>query len=213
MFTGIIQGLGLIDKIHIDEAGCKLSLDLQAIADQKINIGDSVAVNGVCLTVVTINQHLASFDVSLESLSKTCIGDWTQAEQVNLETALTMQTPLGGHIVTGHVDGIGKMLERTPAGDAIEMIFSVPTPLGRYMAQKGSVCINGVSLTVNRVLEDTQHATTFAVMLVPHTLDVTSLKQLIAGSRVHIEIDVIARYLGRMHEYDANVQSHEQTCK
>jgi len=204
MFTGIIQGLGRIEKIHTDDAGCKLSLDLQAIADQEINIGDSVAVNGVCLTVVTVQDAVADFDVSLESLSKTCIADWAKADEVNLETALTLQTPLGGHIVTGHVDGIGEMLERTPAGDAIQMIFSVPAPLGRYMAQKGSVCIDGVSLTVNQVLEDTQHATTFAVMLVPHTLDVTSLKQLVDGSRVHIEIDVIARYLDRMQEYDSN---------
>ncbi len=204
MFTGIIQGLGRIEKIHTDDAGCKLSLDLQTIADQEINIGDSVAVNGVCLTVVTVQEAVADFDVSLESLSKTCIADWAKADEVNLETALTLQTPLGGHIVTGHVDGIGEMLERTPAGDAIQMVFSVPAPLGRYMAQKGSVCIDGVSLTVNQVLEDTQHATTFAVMLVPHTLDVTSLKQLVAGSRVHIEIDVIARYLDRMQEYDSN---------
>lgn len=206
MFTGIIQGLGRIEKNHIDESGCKLSLNLQSIGDQEINIGDSIAVNGVCLTVVTIQDAVAKFDVSLESLSKTCIGDWETPEEVNLETALTLQTPLGGHIVTGHVDGIGEMLERTPAGDAIKMVFSVPSPLGRYMAQKGSVCINGVSLTVNQVLEDTQQVTTFAVMLVPHTLDVTSLKQLVAGSRVHIEIDVIARYLDRMHEYDANTK-------
>lgn len=207
MFTGIIQGLGHIENIHIDESGCKLSLNLQAIGDQEINIGDSVAVDGVCLTVVMMDDTIAGFDVSLESLSKTCIADWAKAEEVNLETALTLQTPLGGHIVTGHVDGIGEMLERTPAGEAIKMIFSVPPELGRYMAQKGSVCINGVSLTVNQVLEDTEHATTFSVMLVPHTLDVTSLKQLVTGSRVHIEIDVIARYLARMQDYDANTSS------
>ncbi len=206
MFTGIIQGLGRIEKIHTDESGCKLEMDLQTISDQQINIGDSVASNGVCLTVVTYTGTVATFDVSLESLSKTCIGDWLVGEEVNLETALTLQTPLGGHIVTGHVDGIGEMQLREAAGDAIKMIFSVPTPLGRYMAQKGSVCINGVSLTVNEVLEDTPTATTFAVMLVPHTLEVTSLKQLVTGSRVHIEIDVIARYLDRMQEYDANNQ-------
>lgn len=212
MFTGIIQGLGRIEKINIDEAGCKLSLNLHSIADQEINIGDSIAVNGVCLTVVSIQDSIASFDVSLESLSKTCIADWIVADEVNLETALTLQTPLGGHIVTGHVDGIGEMLERMPAGDAIQMLFSVPPPLGRYMAQKGSVSINGVSLTVNQVLEDTQDATTFAVMLVPHTLDVTSLKQLVAGNRVHIEIDVIARYLDRMHEYEANLNAGTNSC-
>lgn len=204
MFTGIIQGLGRIEQIQVDESGCSLSLNLSELADQPINIGDSVACNGVCLTVVSIDQSVACFDVSLESLSKTCIADWRVGDAVNLETALTLQTPLGGHIVTGHVDGIGYLQTRRPDGDAIKMVFGVPAALGPYMAQKGSVCINGVSLTVNRVLEDTPDVTTFSVMLVPHTLEVTSLKQLEAGSRVHIEIDVIARYLDRMQAYQAN---------
>ena len=204
MFTGIIQGLGRIEKIHVDESGCKLKPNLSGLADQPINIGDSVACNGVCLTVVSVDQSVAHFDVSLESLSKTCIADWRVGDEVNLESALTLQTPLGGHIVTGHVDGIGYLQERSPDGDAIKMVFSVPAGLGPYMAQKGSVSINGVSLTVNQVLEDTPDATTFAGMLVPHTLDVTSLKQLEADSRVHIEIDVIARYLDRMQAYQAN---------
>ncbi len=203
MFTGIIQALGRLEKINIDASGCRLNVNIQALSDQEIKLGDSIAVNGVCLTVVNYEQGQALFDVSLESLSKTCIEDWKAGDEVNLETALTLQTPLGGHIVTGHVDGIGVTLEREDAGDAIKMLFQVPAELGRYIAQKGSVCIDGVSLTTNQLLEDSQQGTTFAVMLVPHTLSVTSLKRLEAGSRVHIEIDVIARYLDRMQSYDS----------
>jgi riboflavin synthase len=202
MFTGIIQALGQIDSIDIDVSGCRLDVNIEALADQTINLGDSIAINGVCLTVVQFKQGRARFDVSLESLSKTCIEDWQAGDELNLETALTLQTPLGGHIVTGHVDGIGVMLGREDAGDAIKMLFEVPAGLGRYIAQKGSVCIDGVSLTTNQLLEDSQYGTTFAVMLVPHTLSVTSLKRLQAGSRVHIEIDVIARYLDRIQAYD-----------
>ena len=202
MFTGIIQALGHIEKIDIDQSGCRLDVNINALADRVINPGDSIAVNGVCLTVVKYEQGSVRFDVSLESLSKTCIEEWRSGDELNLETALTLQTPLGGHIVTGHVDGIGVMLEREDAGDAIKMVFQVPAELGRYIAQKGSVCIDGVSLTTNQLLEDRQDGTTFAVMLVPHTLSVTSLKRLQTDSRVHIEIDVIARYLDRMQAYN-----------
>ena len=176
MFTGIIQALGHIESIDIDQSGCRLDVNIQALADQAINPGDSIAVNGVCLTVVNNEQGRVRFDVSLESLSKTCIEDWQPGDELNLETALTLQTPLGGHMVTGHVDGIGIMLEREDAGDAIKMVFQVPANLGRYIAQKGSVCIDGVSLTTNQLLEDEREGTTFAVMLVPHTLSMTSMR-------------------------------------
>ncbi|MEE9447660.1 MAG: riboflavin synthase [Arenicellales bacterium] len=205
MFTGIIQGLGRIESIQTNEAGCRLKVGFQSIGDQTIQIGDSIAVNGMCLTVVTNVNETVEFDVSLESLSKTCAANWKTGDEVNLETALNLSTPLGGHLVTGHVDGIGQLLSREMAGDAVKMEFSVPAPLGRYIAQKGSVCINGVSLTTNEILEDTQKSTTFAVMLVPHTLSVTSLQHLNNHDKVHIEIDVIARYLDRMQAYDASV--------
>jgi len=205
MFTGIIQALGRIESIEIDPAGCRLEIDISELGKQKINLGDSIAVSGVCLTVIEHQQGRAKFDVSLESLSKTCIQDWNAGDEVNLETALTLETPLGGHIVTGHVDGIGEMLGREDAGDAIMMVFKVPASLGRYIAQKGSICIDGVSLTTNELLEDRADGTTFAVMLVPHKLSVTSIKRLMAGHRVHIEIDVIARYLARMRAYDENL--------
>ncbi len=202
MFTGIIQALGQIQNIEVDAKGCRLAIAMGELCNQSIALGDSIAVNGVCLTVVAYADGIAHFDVSLESLSKTCMHEWRAHDQVNLETALTLQTPLGGHIVTGHVDGIGKVVQRQDEGDGVEMIFKVPAVLGRYIAQKGSVCIDGVSLTSNQILEDNKHATTFSVMLVPHTMQVTSLQRLQAGSQVHIEIDVIARYLDRMQTYD-----------
>ena len=150
MFTGIIQALGQIQKIEIDQAGCQLAVAMGELSNQTIALGDSVAVNGVCLTVVANVDGVAHFDVSLESLSKTCMRDWRVEDKVNLESALTLQTPLGGHIVTGHVDGIGKVVQRQEDGDGVEMIFEVPAELGRYIAQKGSVCIDGVSLTSNK---------------------------------------------------------------
>lgn len=202
MFTGIIQGLGLIEQMDIDVSGARLEVDISALGAQPITLGDSIAVNGVCLTVVRYQNGVARFDVSSESLDKTCIAEWKCGDELNLETALTLETPLGGHIVTGHVDGIGEVVSREGAGDATRMVFRVPGELGRFIAQKGSVCIDGVSLTTNQILEDNRQGTTFAVMLVPHTLSVTALKRLQAGSRVHIEIDVIARYLARMQAYD-----------
>lgn len=205
MFTGIIEALGRLESITIDASGCRLEIDISALAGQPINLGDSIAVNGVCLTVVEFARGRAQFDVSLETLSKTCIEDWKVGDEVNLETALTLQTPLGGHIVTGHVDGIGEVLGREDAGDAIMMVFRAPAQLGRYIAQKGSVCIDGVSLTTNELLDDNAQGTSFAVMLVPHTLAVTSLKRLASGHKVHIEIDVIARYLDRMQSYDQSM--------
>lgn len=208
MFTGIIQGLGRIQQIEVDESGCRLALSIDELANQSIQLGDSIAVNGVCLTVVRYKAGVAHFDVSLESLSKTCLEDWKMGDEVNLEAALTLQTPLGGHIVTGHVDGIGEVFERHDEGDGVLMIFKVPAELGRFIAQKGSVCIDGVSLTSNQILEDSKQGTTFSVMLVPHTISVTSLKRLQAGSRVHIEIDVIARYLDRMQAYDDNLNKN-----
>jgi riboflavin synthase len=168
-----------------------------------MQLGDSVAVNGACLTVVSFEQNIGTFDVSLESLTKTTIAEWQTQQAVNLELALSLSTPLGGHLVTGHVDGLGQLDAIIDQGDATEMQFRIPASLARYIATKGSVCINGVSLTTNRIVEDKPNYSVFTVTLVPHTLQVTSLGQLNKGDAVHIEIDVIARYLDRMRSYDA----------
>lgn len=202
MFTGIVQGVGALKQIALDEAGCKLQIDLSALATQDLQIGDSVAVNGACLTVVKFAQEVGWFDVSLESLDKTHIGQWQQNEQVNLELALDLSTPLGGHLVTGHVDGLGQLEAVLAQGDATEMHFTLPAALAHLVADKGSICINGVSLTTNRIVRDERDHSVFSVTLVPHTLQVTSLGSLCKGDKVHLEIDVIARYLDRMRRYE-----------
>ncbi len=202
MFTGIIQGLGQLLSNQLEADGSKLLIDISALKQESL-IGDSIAVNGTCLTLVTLDQGRGAFDVSAESLSKTCIAEWQVGDWLNLEQALTLSTPLGGHLVTGHVDGLGQLNAKEVDGDAVVMTFRVPAPLGRYIAQKGSVCVDGVSLTSNAILEDTSNGTTFSVSLVPHTLRMSSLKQLSVGDSVHIEIDLIARYLDRMQRYDA----------
>ncbi len=202
MFTGIIQSQGVIKAIDVDGDGCRLDIDLGTLDSTTIETGDSIACNGVCLTVVRLNNQTARFDVSLETLDKTTIGAWQVGGEINLEAALSLSAPLGGHLVSGHVDGVGRLVSRQVEGDGTRMTFFVPKPLGRYIANKGSVGIDGVSLTTNSVLEDTEDGTIFEVMIVPHTLEVTSLGNLVAESKIHIEIDLIARYLSRMNEYD-----------
>ncbi len=202
MFTGIVQALGTIKQHRIDEQGCRLVIDLSSLEIENIQIGDSVAVNGACLTVVENNAGLGSFDVSLESLTKTNIGAWEEGQDVNLELALNLSTPLGGHLVTGHVDGLGQVVDVIDQGDATEMHFRVPAALAKFVANKGSICINGVSLTTNRIVSDDADHSIISVTLVPHTLQVTSLGALQIGCEAHIEIDVIARYLDRMRTYE-----------
>ncbi|MDD9892624.1 MAG: riboflavin synthase [Gammaproteobacteria bacterium] len=193
MFTGIIQTLGrVIDqqpvggdlRIEIDATG----LDLSTSA-----LGDSIAVNGVCLTAIEINGDVFAADVSNETLSLTSLGDLAVGSPVNLEKALTPSTPLGGHLVSGHVDGLGKVVRRYPEGRSERFEFEVPANLARYIAVKGSVCIDGVSLTVNHV-----DGNVFDVNIVPHTQERTIIAAYEAGREVNIEVDVIARYLERL---------------
>ncbi len=202
MFTGIIQAKGRIEAIKVDNKGCRLDVDLGQLADQNIELGDSIACNGVCLTVVQLNGETAHFDVSLETLDKTIIGSWQPGLYINLEPALSLSTPLGGHLVSGHVDGVGELRKIKVEGDSTLMHFWIPTPLGRYIATKGSVAVNGISLTTNQIIADDEKGTIFALMIVPHTLAVTSLGDLAEGDEVHMEIDLIARYIDRMNEFD-----------
>ena len=206
MFTGIVQALGALTEHHINEGGCRLTIDLSALDIAQMQIGDSVAVNGACLTVVKVQQGQASFDVSLESLAKTNIAQWQQGQSVNLELALSLSTPLGGHLVTGHVDGLGSLDQVIDQGDATEMHFRVPANLAKFVANKGSICIDGVSLTTNRIVKDLPNYSLISVTIVPHTLQVTSLGRLQQGDDVHLEIDVIARYLDRMRTYESSAK-------
>ncbi|MCB1916774.1 MAG: riboflavin synthase [Rhodocyclaceae bacterium] len=191
MFSGIISAIGHIDTVQPLEDGVRLQVEVGDLGLDDIAIGDSIANAGVCLTVVAIDGNRASFDVSRETLD--CTVGLSAPGAVNLEKALRADDRLGGHIVTGHVDGVGEVLRFAPVGESHELVIRAPASLAGYIARKGSITVDGVSLTVNRV-----DGTDFWINLIPHTVAVTTLKCLAAGSRVNLEIDIIARYVERM---------------
>ena len=193
MFTGIIQAIGKIDKITPTGEDVRLSVNTADLGMADVNIGDSIAVNGVCLTAVTLNDQGFSADVSQETLNLTTLAQLKPGTAVNLEKALTLSTPLGGHLVSGHVDGMGEILQRFPDGEGIRFTIRAPDDLARYIAPKGSICVNGISLTVNNVSK-----AEFQLMIVPHTLVKTTLSDVGPGDKVNLEVDLIARYLERM---------------
>lgn len=192
MFSGIVAATGRIQSITLLEDGVRLSVDTGTLGLDDVAIGDSIANNGVCLTVVGMEGSRAQFDVSRETLNCT-VGLDTAGQEVNLEKALRADDRLGGHIVTGHVDGVGEVVKFEPVGESHALVIRAPHDLAGYIARKGSITINGVSLTVNAVT-----GTDFSINLIPHTVEVTTLKQLAPGARVNLEIDIIARYVERM---------------
>jgi riboflavin synthase len=204
MFTGLVQATGAIVSVVRRDGGVHIDIDAAGLAPRPIRVGDSIAVSGVCLTATAVTGGRFSADVSDETLSKTCGLDRCRA--VNLETSLALGDTLGGHLVSGHVDGIGAVRRCDRAGESVELVILAPPPLARFLAVKGSVCIDGVSLTVNRVHDHRDaapgavHGCEFSINLIPHTLAVTTLKDLAPGSSVNLEIDLIARYVGRMLE-------------
>jgi len=192
MFSGIVAACGRIVDIMSLADGVRLTVDTDRLDLSDVQIGDSIANSGVCLTVVELGGTLVRFDVSRETLNCTTGLD-TVGNEVNLEKALRLADRLGGHLVTGHVDGVGEVLRFNPVGESHELVVRAPAALAGYIARKGSVTVNGVSLTVNRV-----EGTDFSINLIPHTVAVTNLRQLQGGSRVNLEIDLIARYVERM---------------
>ncbi|GJL83090.1 MAG: riboflavin synthase subunit alpha [marine bacterium B5-7] len=194
MFTGIIEQVGRIESIE-DIDGDR-SIKVSASDFGHVQVGDSVSVNGVCLTA-TKNHGLLQFDVSVETLSRTLIGTYQSGDKVNLEHALTLSTPLGGHLVSGHVDGIARIESMEPSARSVVYRLTAPTEFARFIVPKGSVCVDGISLTVNAV-EDTDDAVCFEVNIVPHTLSNTNLVDLDCGAAVHLEVDQVARYLDRI---------------
>jgi riboflavin synthase len=193
MFTGIVQGVGTVRAIEQRGGDVTLVFDTAGVSLADIELGGSVAVSGVCLTATRFDASSFAADVSRETLSLTTLGDWVVGSRVNLEKALLAGQALGGHYVTGHVDGVGELVSRHDDARSVRMEFQVPPELARYVARKGSICVDGVSLTVNGARGDR-----FDVNLVPHTLEVTTLGGLQAGSRVNLEVDIIARYVERM---------------
>lgn len=199
MFTGIVAAIGKITSVtplgNRSDAGVRLTVDAGDLSLTDVALGDSIALNGACMTVVSKTDSSFSVDVSRESLSRTAGLD--SLGEVNLEKALTLADRLGGHLVSGHVDGLGTVRKFEPVGESMELVVVAPKELAKYLACKGSVVVNGVSLTVNRV-EDMPEACAFSINLIPHTVQVTTLKHLKPGVRVNLEIDLIARYVERM---------------
>lgn len=200
MFTGIIQSLGQIEQVTPAGTDVKLSIGVGGLDMSDVVIGDSIAVNGVCLTVVKQDQTRFEAHVSLETLS--CTVGLDSPRTVNLEKALRFSDRLGGHLVSGHVDGVGQIVRFEPAGDCMLLSVRPPQNLARYIAVKGSIAIDGISLTVNSVDKES-----FSVNLIPHTIEMTSLKQLGVGSRVNLEVDLIARYVERMASWNGGDES------
>jgi len=196
MFSGIVADVGLIKSAQDREGGLRLTVATKALGMDDVALGDSIAVNGVCLTVVEIQGNDFTVDVSRETLSCTT-GLGKQGARVNLEKALRLSDRLGGHLVSGHVDGVGEVVAFNDLGESWRLVVRAPHALSRYIAMKGSITINGVSLTVNLVA-----GSEFEVNLIPHTLEVTTLQELKAGAKVNLEIDLIARYVERMQSWN-----------
>lgn len=193
MFTGIIRGIGGIADVESQGGDARLIIDTGTAVLGPIAVGDSIAVSGVCLTAVELDGDRFAADVSRETLSLTTLGDLVPGARVNLEAALRAGEPLGGHLVSGHVDGLAVLEAREPEARSWRLTFSVPSRLARFLAPKGSVCVDGISLTVNEVEGDR-----FGVNIVPHTMAHTTLGDRAVGDRVNLEIDVIMRYLARL---------------
>lgn len=196
MFTGIIQRVGRVRAVHANNGDAQMVFDVGADFLSGTQLGDSIAVNGCCLTVTQQWPDAFAADVSRESLDLTTLKDWQAGTPINLEKALRAGDPLGGHYVTGHVDGVGNVMQRYDDARSVRMRFAIPRTLGRYVAKKGSITVDGVSLTVNEV-GDTANHSWFEVNLVPHTLAVTILGGYAVNTEVNIEIDIIARYVER----------------
>ena len=206
MFTGIIEALGKIQQISSHGKDLVLSIDAGALDLSDVKLGDSIAVNGVCLTVISLGHQNFSADVSAESLVHTDMRNYQRGTEVNLEKALTLSTRLGGHLVSGHVDGIGEIITFYQEGRAWRYEVSCPQPLLKYIANKGSVTIDGVSLTVTGL-----GSNSFILNVVPHTTSETGIQAYGIGHKVHIEVDLMARYAERLLTFSADSNDEKET--
>jgi len=193
MFTGIIAAVGKVESMAPSGGDLRLKIDAGQLDLADVKLGDSIATNGVCLTVVEMTGSHLSFDVSRESLDRTSLGQAKPGSSINLEKAMAVGDRLGGHIVSGHVDGLGKVVVMEPSARSVKFRFEVPANLERYIAEKGSICIDGTSLTVNQVGPGW-----FEVNIIPHTMQETIISDYQTGTVVNLEVDLIARYLERL---------------
>ena len=201
MFTGIISGIGRITQMQALGAdahhGKRLQIEAPAGYLDDVESGDSIALNGACMTVTDFERAPARFSIDISAESLACTAGLAEPGPINLEKALRAHDRLGGHLVSGHVDGIGRVAFFAPVGESWELRIGAPRELARFLAYKGSITVNGVSLTVNRVTDSTE-ACEISINLIPHTIEQTTLGTLAAGSAVNLEIDLIARYVERM---------------
>jgi riboflavin synthase len=193
MFTGIVQDIGRVQGVEPRGGDLRLEIGVSGLDMTRHQLGDSIAVAGVCLTVAALDARSFAVDVSRETLAQTTVGSWSRGQRVNLEPALRAGDALGGHFVAGHVDGVAEVVQRDTDARSLRLLLRVPAALRRFLARKGSVTVDGVSLTINAMVDDT-----LAINLVPHTLAVTTLGELQVGDRANLEIDLMARYAERL---------------
>jgi len=198
MFTGLISDLGTVERIAPRQGGARIVLRPRAMPVEELELGESICCSGACLTVVERGAGLVSFDAVPETLSRTTLGSWRTGAPVNLERALRLSDRLGGHLVSGHVDAVGQVLARDLEGQGARLTISLPAAIAALVAEKGSVAVDGVSLTVARA-----HRDRFEVALIPETLARTTLGAAAAGTRLNLEADVLARHVARLHELGA----------
>jgi riboflavin synthase len=193
MFTGIVTDIGRVRSLE-QRGDARLVLET-GYDMTSVDIGASISCSGACLTVVEKGEGWFAVDASAETMARTVLGEWQAGSPVNLERAMKVGDEFGGHIVSGHVDGVGQVVDRRQDGDSVRFTFELPPELARFVAEKGSVCLNGVSLTVNEV-----NGTRFGVNIIPHTLTHTTFGETHIGARVNVEIDMLARYVARLTE-------------
>ena len=193
MFTGIVESIGKVVSLERIQEEWRLTLQTGSLRLDDVKLGDSIAVSGCCLTVVQLTRDGFAADVSNETLRCTTLGDFKPGTRVNLEKAMQATDRFGGHIVSGHVDGVGELASSEVEGKSRKLVFSVPDTLSRYIAAKGSICVDGTSLTVNQV-----EANTFSINIIPHTQEMTVSGTYQRGQRVNLEVDLIARYLEKL---------------
>ena len=197
MFTGIVAAQGQVTDLVHHGGDLSIQVNVGGLCANDVKLGESISVSGVCLTVVNIDETLFTFDVSAETLERTALGLFEIGTMVNLERAMMFNERYGGHLVTGHIDAVGYLVSRKDAARSVQMTFSGDREIAPYIAQKGSITVDGVSLTVNSV-HDQSSVVKFDVNVVPHSLEVTTLGERLVGDCVHLEADLVARYLDRL---------------
>jgi len=193
MFTGIVEAVGTLTAITPKGEDISVTVSSNSLDMSDVKLGDSIATNGVCLTVIDFNSHSYTADLSLETLQKTGFTDYQAGDKVNLEKAMLPTTRFGGHIVSGHVDGVGEIVERNQVGRSIEFWVAMPAELSKYVAEKGSITVDGISLTVNALGKNA-----FKLTIVPHTGSETTIADFHVGRKVNLEVDVLARYMEQL---------------